>query len=304
MLKWYEVQEQAAGRKRLMLLWYIYKIAGKKPVQFIVFFVTLFAFLGAPKIRKCSSNYLKIATGNGSIIQAFRHFLNFSYMLIDTMEMYTDNFGIQNIYFENLEDKQILFKDLLANQGVCFLCAHLGNINAMRTFCKSGTEIEKLKVNIFLEINQCKIFKNFLSSIASEDPVNVYPVEHIDLTTSLDIKNKLDNGEVIFIAGDRVSAHNSNSVFTSDFLNHKANFPLGVFRFSLILDVPIYFIACTKDKNGKYAIHLKKFEFQGKRKERLLMLEKEYIEFLEKLAIQYPLQFYHFYDFFCGKIDL
>ena len=99
MLKWYEVKDQAAGRKRLMLLWYIYKIAGKKPVQFIVFFVTLFAFLGAPKIRKCSSNYLKIATGNGGIIQAFRHFLNFSYMLIDTMEMYTDNFGIQNIYF-------------------------------------------------------------------------------------------------------------------------------------------------------------------------------------------------------------
>ena len=35
MLKWYEVKEQAAGRKRLMLLWHIYKIAGKRPVQFI-----------------------------------------------------------------------------------------------------------------------------------------------------------------------------------------------------------------------------------------------------------------------------
>ena len=51
-LKWYEVKEQAAGRKRLMLLWYIYNIAGKAPVKFIVFFVTLFAFLGAPEIRQ------------------------------------------------------------------------------------------------------------------------------------------------------------------------------------------------------------------------------------------------------------
>ena len=36
MLKWYEVKEQAAGHKRLMLLWYIYNIAGKNAVKFIV----------------------------------------------------------------------------------------------------------------------------------------------------------------------------------------------------------------------------------------------------------------------------
>ena len=304
MLKWYEVKEQAAGRKRLMLLWYIYKIAGKRPVQFIVFFVTLFAFLGAPKIRKCSANYLKIATGNGSIIQAFRHFLNFSYMLIDTMEIYTDNFGVKNIYFADEKDRQILFDDFNKRKGVCFLCSHLGNMNAMRTFFKSGTEIDWIKVNMFLEVNQCKIFKNFLASITPDDPINVYPVESIDLTTSMEIKEKLDNGEIIFIAGDRTSAHNSNSVFTSDFLNHKANFPEGAFRFSLALDVPLYFIVCAKEKDGRYSIHLKKFEYTGKRHERLMELEKQYVRFLEDLTKKYPLQFYHFYDFFCDKIDL
>ena len=36
--KWFEIKEQAAGRKRLLLLWYIYKFVGKKPVKFIVFF--------------------------------------------------------------------------------------------------------------------------------------------------------------------------------------------------------------------------------------------------------------------------
>ena len=39
--KWFEMKEQAAGKKRLLLLWYIYKFLGKKTVKFIVFFVTL-----------------------------------------------------------------------------------------------------------------------------------------------------------------------------------------------------------------------------------------------------------------------
>ena len=298
MLKWYEVKEQAAGRKRLMLLWYIYKIAGKKTVQFIVFFVTLFAFSGATAIRKCSQKFQKIATGNGSIVQAFKHFLSYAYMLIDIMEISTDNFGVKNIYFTDEQEKQILFDDFNAKKGVCFLCSHLGNTNAMRTFFKSGTEIDWIKVNMFLEVNQCKIFKNFLSEIASDNPVNVYPVENIDLTTSIEVKHKLDEGEIIFIAGDRVSAQNPKAVFCADFLGHKANFPEGAFRFSLALDVPVYFIICTKEKDGRYAIYLKKFAFTGKRREKLAELQKQYITFLENLTKKYPLQFYNFYDFF------
>ena len=37
-------------------------------------------------------------------------------------------------------------------------------------------------------------------------------------------------------------------------------------------------------------------------KEKLEKLKSEYVEFLEALTKKYPLQFYHFYDFFCDKI--
>ena len=57
-------------------------------------------------------------------------------------------------------------------------------------------------------------------------------------------------------------------------------------------------IACTKEKHDKYAIHIQKFEFIGKRQEKLEELEQQYVKFLEKLTSKYPYQFYHFYDFF------
>ena len=150
---------------------------------------------------------------------------------------------------------------------------------------------------MFLEVNQCKIFKNFLSEIAANNPINVYPVDNIDLTTSIDIKERLNNGEIMFIAGDRTSAHNSDTIFASEFLGHEANFPAGAFRFVLMMDVPVYFIVCTKERDGKYAIRLKKFVSDAKRREKLTQLQNEYINFLEDLTKKYPLQFYHFYDF-------
>lgn len=303
-LKWYNIKEQAAGRKRLMLLWYIYNLGGKLPVKFIVFFVTLFAFLGAPKIRKCSQKYLKIATGKGDIIKSFKHFLNYSYSLVDKIEMFTDNFSFKKIFFADEAQKRLFYDDLLNKRGIYFLCSHLGNVNAMRTFFRSGEVIDDTRVNLFLEGSQCSIFKNFLNSISSDNPITAYPVENIDVTTSIEIKDKLDKGEVIFIAGDRVSAHNEKSNFTADFLGKKVLFPVGAFKFGLMLNCPIYFIVCTAEKKDRYCIYLKKFEYSGSRKEKLEHLKSDYIEFLETLTKKYPLQFYHFYDFFCDKIDV
>lgn len=296
---WYEMKEQAAGKKRLLLLWYIYRLLGKKSVKFIVFFVTLFAFLAAPKVRKYSQKYLKIVTGNGSLIQSFRHFLNYSYSLVDKMEMFTDNFSFSDISFADEEMKNAIYNDFLKGNGVCFLCSHLGNINAMQTFFNSSDKIYDKKVNLFLENAQCQIFNSFINSIAIKKPITAYPVENIDVTTSIEIKDKLDNGEILFIAGDRISAHNNNenAIFTSNFLGKKMKFPVGAFRFALILKVPIYFIACTLEKDGKYKVHLKKFENTSFRKDKLEALKSEYVEFLENLTKQYPLQFYQFYDF-------
>ena len=298
MLKWYEVKEQAAGHKRLMLLWYIYKLAGKNAVKFIVFFVTLFAFLGAPKIRKCSEKYLKVAAGKAAAKDTFKHFLSYAYALVDKMEMFTDNFPFKNIYFADEAQREMLYKDLLDKKGIYFLCSHLGNINAMRTFFRSGTVIEDIKVNLFLEAKQCKIFKSFIDKISSDNPIVTYPVEEIDLTTSIELKDKLDNGEIIFMAGDRIAPNNDNAIFQTDFLGRKVNFPIGAFKFGMLMGAPIYFIACTKEKHDKYAIHIQKFEFIGKRQEKLEELEQQYVKFLEKLTSKYPYQFYHFYDFF------
>lgn len=279
--KWYQVKEQAAGEKRLFLTWKIYKIFGKKTVQILAFFITFFAFLNAKEQRRCCKKYLEIVGIKPSVINQFRHFLEYSYSLVDRMEVFSGNFDYNKIIFDNKDDEKIFEK------GVFVICSHLGNIDIMRAFLDKYPEKH---VNAFLSKEQCKIFNNFIKQISVEKPVKTYAVEDIGIETAIEIKDKLSAGEIVFMAGDRTSKNSVNSTF--NFLNRKVQFPIGTFKFAEIMECPIVF-ACALKEQEKYRVYVQEISTQ-----RVKTMQKEYIKFLEKHIPLAPFQFFHFYDMF------
>ena len=227
-MKWYEIKEQAAGTKRLFLLWYIYKILGKTTVKIITFFVTLIACINAKQVRECSKKYLEIVGEKPSFKNVFRHFLSYSYSLVDRMEIFTNNFHPEKLYFEDEEQKKLFLEDLKNFKGTFFICNHLGNVDAMRSFVNSDIKDTCSSVSVFLAKEQCKIFSGFIEKITTNKNINLYPVEEIDINTSIEIKEKLNKGGIVFMAGDRISAQSNN--LETEFLNHKVLFPVGTFK--------------------------------------------------------------------------
>ena len=59
-MKWYELKEQAAGEKRLMALWFVYKTLGKRAVQFVTIFVAFFAFSFSKVVRNFALKNLSL----------------------------------------------------------------------------------------------------------------------------------------------------------------------------------------------------------------------------------------------------
>lgn len=289
-MQWYQIKEQAAGATRLIIIWNIYKIFGKKFVKFLVLFITFFAFLGAKEPRKYSKKYLKVIGLKPNLLNQFKHFFAFSETLLDKMEVFAGKFNPQNIFFDNENDKNLFIKDL--QKGVFIIGSHLGNIEMMRAFLL--TNICK-DLNIFLSAEQCKIFNNFIKQIEIKSPVEIYPVENITVNTSIEIKEKISKGEVVVMAGDRISKNSTNN--TVSFLGQKIQIPSGTFKFAYLMESPIYFICVLKEEE-KYRVYLKNFQSQGSKQEILDSMQKEYLNFLEKLVQKYPLQFFHFYDFF------
>lgn len=290
-MKWYQLKEQAAGEKRLILLWHIYKIFGKKAVKIIVFFVTLFAYLGAKEPKRCSKKYLSVVGLEPTFANSLKHFLAYSYSLIDRMEVFAGLYDPEKITFDSEQDKTQLENDL--DKGVFFVCSHVGNIEIMRAFLLNSPQKH---VNIFLSKEQCKIFNNFVKHLQIKTPITTYPVEDINIETSIEIKDKISNGDIVIMAGDRISKNSKNSFV--EFLGHKVQLPLGTFKFAHMMECPIYFVCALNNKGDRYKIYLNKFNCNGTKQEAVHSMQAEYAKFLEKLTLTYPFQFFHFYDFF------
>jgi len=305
MTQWYDMQERSAGAFRLYILWIIYKYFGKSFLKFVVFFVALISFLFAGEIRRCSIKYFNIISDfshniiKPDFLNLFKHYLSYAYSLVDNIEIFSANYNAGKIFFESEADKKELFSDFDNNRGAFFICNHLGNINAMRAFMFSNFKYSDKKVNVFMQTNQTKIFDKFINNISVKSNIKLYPVENIGADTAIEIEEKLNNGEIVFMAGDRVSANNSDSIFKLKLFNKEIKLPVGTFRFAIITGAPIYFVSCVKVNNDSYKIILKKAILFGNNKKKTTQnLAQEFISFLEKNTIKYPFQFYHFYDLF------
>lgn len=291
-MKWYQVKEQAAGIKRLMLTYYIHKFFGRKAVEFITFFVTFFAFIFAPEVRGYSKKYLAVAGVKPNLINQFQHFLSYAGILIDNMETFINKFNPYNITFADEKTKEEFFNIVIQKKGGFFISSHLGNVHVLRSFLRTEYNKYNVRVNIFLSENQCKIFNEFIKRIMiPQEDAATYPVEQINISTPIEIKEKLDKGELVFIAGDRVSESGS-TIFETKFLGKTVEFPLGTFKFAKLMDCPTFFIVLVKNKAGKYVVYLEKAP------EDIKDVQAAYVNFLENLTRRYPLQFYHFYDIF------
>lgn len=288
-MKWYQLKEQAAGEKRLYITWLIYKTFGKKTVQAIATLITFFAFLGAKEPRRCSKKYLKIIGIKPVIFNQFRHFLEYSFALVDRMEVFSGNYDYNKIIFDSEEDAHSLKEDVA--KGIFFICSHLGNIEMMRALLWKYPA----NVNVFLSAEQCKTFNSFIKQIEVETPIKTYPVEDINIHTSIEIKDKLSKGEFVFMAGDRTSKTSTNT--EGKLFGHKVQFPIGTFRFAQLMGSPVYFI-CALREGDKYRIYLKKFIADAPKSELADIMQKDFVNFVEKLTPLAPLQFFHFYDLF------
>lgn len=285
--KWFQLSEEGAGKLRLQALKFMFDKFGEFPVRVIAFFVVLSVFLKAKERREASLKFFKIINKKHPLYSSFRQFLNYGNSLVDKFLSVMGE--LDPLKFELQEED--IFKNAF------FITTHVGNVEVMRSLFQLQSEIEPKRVNIFLQADACKIFNDFLKTLELHIPeIEVFPVEEISPQTSIEISDRLQNGEIVFMAGDRLSAQNENVAYEAEFLNHKVKFPLGTLKFALMLNVPVYFIVCVKD-GKKYKIFTEKFVSEKlKRSEKLEDLKLQYVKFLEKYTLLYPEQFFNFYD--------
>lgn len=295
-MQWFQVKEQAAGKKRLIVSWYLYKVFGKKYLYIVAWFVSFFIFVFATNIRKFSKKYLCVIQRQTelkpSLLNQFRHILSYANSLVDKMLVCIGDYDVANVVFETEIDKKQLFDDINKKQGVFFICNHIGNIEILQSYLTDSLNKPDFKINVFLSNRQSRVFNEFLRTIKVDMPVKLFPIEEIGFNTGVELKEHLKKGELVFIAGDRLAENNSGKFVLTELFSHKIKLPKGTFRLAKLMNVPTYFISAV-NIDGKYKII---FEKQDDLTEKSITLS--YTKFMERIILLNPYQFFHFYDFF------
>lgn len=313
--EWFELKEVGGSLWHFrFMLWATIHLP-LKIVEFIALIICFFFWIFASSVRKRSDLFFlhlkKFEKNKKSyFLHSYLHIYSFALFMIEKLRGFGGALSVADI--ETCNDDYNEFAALCSNnQGAIILCSHLGNMEMLRSVAGSGQmkNRKNFKVYPVVDFSRTSKFNNLLCELNPELMKNVIDANSIGPDSAVYMKERLEQGNVIAIAGDRVSANSLDRYFELPFLGAWAKFPEGVFTLAVILNAPIYFAFTIRKRNfditSHYTMHIIKAKsilnsfcnVKRTRQEKIRMLAKEYSEQLQKFCVKTPYQWYNFYDF-------
>lgn len=318
---WARQREVSGAVIGISIILFFYKIFGRILVKPLLFTVVFFYYLfcreqkaNSKKFLKIVSDYKKKHFNEDVSYSSLTHFMSFSDMVFDKVTSWMGEMKLgKHVIIEEETEKRLLNY----NEGRVFLCSHLGNVEALRAINSTLTTI---KVNAIVFTKNAKKFNHILKKIAPNSNMNLIVTQSIDANTAIELKQKVDNGEIVAIVGDRIPVNKGRNqnyrTVKAKFLDRTCEFPEGPFILASILRCKVQLIFGLKHykkaKGENYTSDIDSStleviceEFAAplslSRKNRESDLEKYvsmYASRLEHYTLKHPYQWFNFFDFF------
>ena len=161
-------------------------------------------------------------------------------------------------------------------------------------------------MNVLVHTRHAEQFNRLLNEAGASN-LRLIQVSELDPAIMLQLSERLERGEWLAIAGDRVPLHGARSV-TVDFLGQPAAFPQGPWLLAGLLRCPLNLMSCLKI-DGRYQVLLEPLadRVQWKRGERDAVIRswvQGYAQRLGQLCLDAPHQWFNFYPFWKQDDDI
>lgn len=280
----------------------VVRLLGRRAMAPLLYLIVLYFYLFGRSARDSAWTYQRhlahwsgraeLAPSAGSV---YRQFMAFADALLDKIDVWNGR-----IAFDQLEvaDPHGI-RPLIWNggqRGQLLVGAHLGNLEVCRAMAEIGG---KVKMNILVHTRHAERFNRLLEESGANN-LRLFQVSELDTAAMLELSRRLDAGEWLAIAGDRVPLHGARTA-TADFLGQPAAFPQGPWLLAGLLECPVNLLFCLKH-GPRYRIELAPFaeRIQWRRRERDAVVAQwvqRYADALAARCLQAPLQWFNFYPF-------
>jgi predicted LPLAT superfamily acyltransferase len=140
-----------------------------------------------------------------------------------------------------------------------------------------------------------------LAQLDPESQLNLMQVTEISPATAVLLSEKIERGEFVAVAGDRIPVSSGPRVSWASFLGKPAPFPVGPYILASLLRCPVYLLFALRAGRTS-EVHFELFREsiflpRNGRDEALATLVEAYARRLEHFCLRAPLQWFNFYDF-------
>lgn len=273
--------------------------------------VSFFYFIFAKKARKYSllfqRNLKEFTKGKSpKRVSAFKHILSFSYCLIEKIEGWSGKADKRVIHVGRSAFAE--FSEKINNgEGVLVIASHLGNIELLRSVSARNENdiVKKVPVTCVMDAQVTSNFNQAIGKLNPDALTGIINPRDFGMDTIELIQQKIEEGHMVVITGDRTSINSPERNIPCKFLGKDTVLPYGPFFLSSLLKCPTYFMFGIRNNDfGKsdYSVKMirSSVDFDCPRKERserIVKMAYEYRDMLENICVEHPYQWYNFYDY-------
>ena len=282
----------------------VYRVIGRRGCLVVMAPVVAYYYLTAGDRRRASQRFLQRAFVAGGVNRrpspwdGLRHFMQFAARALDSFIAWTG--GMQPDTVESADPKALTAFTTDPRGGVVIV-GHLGNTDVSRALLDPATRARLL---VLTHTHHAANYNRALREIAPDAAVNVLQVTDIGPDTAISLRDHVDRGCWIVIAGDRTPVRSQGRVAWVPFLGAQAPFSQGPYVLAALMECPVWLLFCRKI-GGRYRLVVEHFAERivlprGRRIEALTQHAARYAARLQAHAVADPFQWYNFYDFWAG----
>jgi predicted LPLAT superfamily acyltransferase len=227
----------------------------------------------------------------------FGQFMAFADCLLDRLDVWNGKLRLEQVHLNDPADvRERLLRSRGTGRGQILVCTHLGNLDVCRAMAELG---EQVPLNVLVHTHHVGHYNRLLGE-AGEQRMRLIQVSELDTALMMDLSQRIERGEWLAIAGDRVPLHGGRCVQVN-FLGESAPLPQGPWLMAGLLRCPVNLICCLK-VNGRYTIHLEPYIEapaweRGQRDATIERWAQGYADRLAQRCLEAPQQWFNFYPY-------
>lgn len=280
----------------------LYRVCGRPGALLVLYpLVTYFYLTNAPA-RRASRQFLERVHEHGGALDhppragdIYRHFFTFADCIVDRLEAWRGKLRHEHVQFNG---QHMLLEEVQRGRGAMLLTSHLGNIELCRGL---NDQLRNLRMNVLVYNHHAPRINRIIEKSNPNSRLKLVDIRDFGMQTAAMLEQQVRDGEFVAIAADRTPPSLNQHVVPARFLGREAPFPTGPFIIASLLRCPVYLMTCVR-RDGHYEIDVVHFAEQvtlsrNRRQEDLRHWAQRYAEDLEARALETPLQWFNFYDF-------